>query len=668
MDIIKKIFSLLTNNTAYYKGSGAKISLNAPPSETIQESETKLGVPTKITLQTDTLIPEDFDFNDEFKAAFDLMEHTSRHVFITGKAGTGKSTLLQYFKLNTKKKIAVLAPTGVAAIKVHGQTIHSFFNLPPRFIQKSHIKRLREEELIKNLDAIVIDEASMLRTDLLDGIDYALRVNRDKLKVPFGGVQVIIFGDLFQLPPVVDKSIRSVMEKTYESPFFFDAKVIKEIVLEKFSLNKIYRQKDQKFIEVLNKIREKKFSDADLDEINKRVDSKVEAGVRGVIMLMTTNNGAKNINEQCLSRIKDKEYHYEANISGKFDKDEYPAEVCLRLKKGSQVMLIKNDINKRWVNGTLAEVVDLSQSSIKVNIKGSIYAVPKAIWEKVEYHYKEKEKKIEEIPVAHFEQYPLKLAWAVTIHKSQGQTFDRVIIDVERGAFTHGQVYVALSRCTSLEGIVLKRPIIHSDVILDNRIYKFLNEKEINVKANKLEVAEKHESNLKPKYSKGDFVKLNNDEYFYTIEHVYEKNKEGEFEYKGISGDKQKIMRESDIKEALFQKFKSVQGVPNKKINLILTSDAFANDTCFFDINVDSAAAKELVLEINRWVYTKVRSYTAHRKLNVIAPLQLRLEIAGQGYDNRCRWCRTFRTGLKTACEDRFGPDTFSQENACQYE
>jgi len=674
MDIVKKIFNLLTNNTTSYKGLEVRTSLGELSSENIQEFTSNLDSPTKVSLQTETPIPEDFDFSDEFKAAFDLMENTSKHLFITGKAGTGKSTLLQYFKLNTKKKIAVLAPTGVAAIKVHGQTIHSFFHLPPRFIQKSHIKRLRKEDLIKNLDAIVIDEASMLRADLLDGIDYALRVNRDRLKIPFGGVRVIIFGDLFQLPPVVDKSMKDVMKKTYKSPFFFDAKVIKETGLENFLLTKIYRQKDERFIALLNKVREKEFTDTDLEEINKRVDSNAEVGTRGVITLMTTNNGAKNVNEQCLLRIKDQEYQYNANINGKFDEDEYPAEACLRLKKGAQVMLIKNDTDKsrRWVNGTLAEVVDLSQTRIKVNIKGSIYEVPKVTWEKVEYFYNEKEKKIEEIPVAYFEQFPLKLAWAVTIHKSQGQTFERVMIDMERGAFAHGQVYVALSRCISLEGITLKKSIIYSDIILDERIYRFLNKTDTDLKYNQGEetIEEKPtiKTNLRPKYSKGNFVKLENDEYYYTIEHVYEKNQDGEFEYRGVSGVKQKIIKESDIKEALFQKFKGVQGAPNKRVNLILTSDAFANDACLFDINVDSTEAEDLVLKINRWVYTKVRSHTAERKLTVVSPLQLRLEIAGQGHDNRCRWCRTFRTGLKTACEDRFGPDAFLQENTCQYE
>lgn len=673
MDILKTIFNLLSHKATVSRKARSKSGLaKVDVEDSACSASCQPNIPTAVSLQTDTPIPEDFEFNDEFKAAFDLMENSTKHLFISGKAGTGKSTLLQYFKLNTKKKIAVLAPTGVAAIKVHGQTIHSFFKLPPRFIQKSHIRRLRNEDLIRNLDAIIIDEASMLRADILDGVDYALRVNRDKLKLPFGGVQVIIFGDLFQLPPVVDKSIREVMKKTYKSPFFFDAKIINEISLTRVLLTKIYRQKDEKFISHLNKIREKIFTDIDLEEINQRVDTTAKPGLRGVLTLMTTNNGAKNVNEQCLLRIKDKEHLYNANINGDFKEDEYPAEACLRLKKGAQVMLIKNDIDKRWVNGTLAEIADLSPVCIKVQIRGNVYEVQKVSWEKVEYVYNEKEKRIEEKPVASFEQYPLKLAWAVTIHKSQGQTFDKVMVDVEWGAFAHGQVYVALSRCTTLEGITLKKSIIHSDIILDERIFAFLNRPGNDILNNTavpvLDKISSARENSIAKYSKGEFVKLNTDPYYYTIEYAYGKNAEGEFEYRGVSGDKHRIIKESEIKEVLFHRSSNMQSAMTMRVCIALTSDPQSNTLCLFDIKVDSPDTKDLVLKINKWTYTKVRSNTAHRRLNVVTPTLLRLEIAGEGHDNRCRWCRTFRTGLKNACEEKFGNAAFSQVNFCQYE
>jgi len=426
----------------------------------------------KGSLETITEIPPDFDFNEEFQQAFDLMENTRKHVFITGKAGTGKSTLLEYFRTKSSKNIVVLAPTGVAAIKAQGQTIHSFFKFPPRFIQKEHIRRLRKKEVINHLDTIVIDEASMLRADLLDGIDYSLRVSRDDYNTPFGGVQIIIFGDLFQLPPVVEREIRDFMESLYSSPYIFSAHVFESIDLECIELSKIYRQKDSSFINLLNKIRMKDFDVSGMERLNKRVDKNI-GHESGIITLTTTNYNANNINVSCLSRMSSKEYNYHAKILGKFDEKSSPAELCLTLKVGAQVMLLRNNIDKKWVNGTIAEVDELSESRIKVNIGGGIYDVPKNTWEKIEYEYNPLTQKIEEKVIGSFEQFPIKLAWAITIHKSQGQTFKNVIIDMGFGAFTHGQTYVALSRCTSLEGIILKRPIIYSDIIFDDRIYQF---------------------------------------------------------------------------------------------------------------------------------------------------------------------------------------------------
>ncbi|MFH1593242.1 MAG: RecQ family ATP-dependent DNA helicase [Candidatus Omnitrophota bacterium] len=428
----------------------------------------------KVALETSTEIPPDFDFNQEFQHAFNLMESTDKHMFVTGKAGTGKSTLLEYFKLNSKKNIAVLAPTGVAAIKARGQTIHSFFKFPPKFIQKDHIKRSRKGELLKHLDSIVIDEASMVRADLLDGIDYALRVNREKHDVPFGGVQIIIFGELFQLPPVVEREIRDLMENFYSSPYFFSAHVLKSIDLEYVELSRIYRQKDANFISLLNKIRTKDFNVSDMDLLNRRVDKGI-GHESGVITLTTTNNAAHNINVRCLSRIRSREHKYHENILGKFDEKSCPAESSLTLKVGAQVMLIRNNKDKKWVNGTIAEVAELSESGIKVDIDGNIYNVPKNTWEKIEYEYDPLEEKIEEKVVGSFEQFPIKLAWAITIHKSQGQTFNNVIIDMGHGAFAHGQTYVALSRARSLNGIRLTKPIINSDIISDDRIYEFLD-------------------------------------------------------------------------------------------------------------------------------------------------------------------------------------------------
>ncbi|MDD5422200.1 MAG: AAA family ATPase [Candidatus Omnitrophica bacterium] len=426
---------------------------------------------TSRTITADQL-PSHIEINDEFKSAFRLMEYTRECIYITGKAGTGKSTLLKYFKANTGKKIIVLAPTGVAAVNVGGQTIHSFFRMPPKIIQKDAIKRLRDRTLIENLDMVIIDEVSMVRADLMDGIDYALRLNRGKMKIPFGGVQMVFFGDLFQLSPVVEHEARELLEERYATPYFFSAKVFNDCNLRSIELSTIYRQKDSSFMELLNRIRNKEYTEEDLNILNGRVQKDAAAPKKDhTVILTTTNNLANMINQDRLSKLPGREVTYEAMKSGKFEESAYPCPTALKLKKGAQVILIRNDPNKQWVNGTLAKVVALSDDSIVVDINGCVCDVPIVKWQKIEYSYNEEEDKIEDEVVGAFAQYPIKLAWAITIHKSQGQTFDKVIIDLGRGAFTHGQLYVALSRCTSLGGILLKRPVTQSDVIFDERIY-----------------------------------------------------------------------------------------------------------------------------------------------------------------------------------------------------
>ena len=428
---------------------------------------------TDQTIARDSL-PAHLDINAEFKSAFDLMENTSECLFITGKAGTGKSTLLKYFKANTGKKIIVLAPTGVAAINIGGQTIHSFFRLPPKIIQKDAIKRLKDRGLFENLDMVIIDEVSMVRSDLMDGIDYALRLNRGKMKIPFGGVQMVFFGDLFQLSPVVENEARELLGELYSSPYFFSAKVFNDCNIRSIELSTIYRQKDSSFMELLNRVRNKEYTEEDLDTLNKRTQKDAVIPKKDTTVILTTTNSLANtINQDRLSKLPGKEITYEALASGKFEESAYPTDTSLKLKKGAQVILIKNDPGKQWVNGTLAKVVALSKDSIVVDINGRTCDVPIVKWQKIEYSYNEKEDKIEDEVVGAFAQYPIKLAWAITIHKSQGQTFEKVIIDLGNGAFTHGQLYVALSRCTRLDGIRLKRPVAHSDIIFDSRIYEF---------------------------------------------------------------------------------------------------------------------------------------------------------------------------------------------------
>jgi ATP-dependent exoDNAse (exonuclease V) alpha subunit len=418
--------------------------------------------------QQAVVIPEDFEITPDVEHAFSLMEHTRRHIYITGKAGTGKSTLLQYFKENTKREIVVLAPTGVAAINVGGSTIHSFFRFPPRLITEKEVRRVRgKKKLFAALDTIVIDEVSMVRADVMDAIDHSLRLNRLRPNEPFGGVQVICIGDLYQLPPIVEAELQAYLNDTYESPYFFDK-------FEVIELGKVFRQKDSRFIELLNKVRNNDLGESDLLDLNQRCDPTLgfEKGEL-TITLTSTNRRALDINLKHLDSLGSKDYAFDAVVTGNYDKHSYPTEERLKLKPGAQVMMVKNDPTKRWVNGSLGVIQKLSQDSITVLVGDSLCTVEPSEWEKFEYEYNRGEGRIEPKVTGSFKQYPIKLAWAITIHKSQGKTFDNVIIDLGYGAFAHGQTYVALSRCRSFEGIRLKNPLRYSDIILDGTVSQF---------------------------------------------------------------------------------------------------------------------------------------------------------------------------------------------------
>lgn len=420
---------------------------------------------------------DDIELTDEFRNAFELMEKSKECLYLTGKAGTGKSTLLRYFRAKTKKKVVVLAPTGIAAINVNGQTIHSFFHLPPRFIQKKEVKLLgKTRTVVQKIDTVIIDEASMVRADLMDGIDYALRLNRSD-KRPFGGAQVILIGDLLQLPPVVRKDMKDFFERIYNTPFFFSAKVFRETTLRTIELTHIFRQKDPTFVTLLNAIRDHVQTDQHLDTLNRRIVVEEEQG-GAYITLTTKNDLAERINNERLMKIQAPLFTFTAHVSGEFEEKDYPTEFNLVLKKDAQIMMIKNDTEqKRWVNGSLGHVVELSDDRVKVKINGRIYEVLRDRWEKIQYIYDPQTDRVEPKVVGVFEQFPIRLAWAITIHKSQGQTFDDVVVDIGDGAFAHGQVYVALSRCTSLNGVRLKNKISHKDIIFDHRVKEFLMKK-----------------------------------------------------------------------------------------------------------------------------------------------------------------------------------------------
>jgi len=456
-------------------GTKKNKKVNTPSSGSIIN---KPAIPTKKILKKKNKLPDNLIITEEFQKSFDLMESTSKCAYITGKAGTGKSTLLTYFREKTKKNVIVLAPTGIAAINVEGSTIHSFFQFPPQLIEKHHItKDFTRQELFDKIDMIVIDEISMVRADILDGIDYALRINRKK-DIPFGGVQMIFFGDLYQLPPVVvGKDLNDYFEENFGGFYFFNAKVFKESSFEYIELQIIFRQKDEDFKQILNSIREDKVTPNDLNILNTRFRPNHTLTSKDVCLTLTTTNKiAEDINQERMNSLISKEFLYTAEITGKFDKSSYPTEQRLILKEGAQIMMLKNDSKKRWVNGTIGIIKKLSDEVV-VEIDGTSYTIEKATWEVVEYQYNKEEKKIEAVITGSFTQFPVKLAWAITIHKSQGQTFDNVIINLGNGAFAHGQTYVALSRCTSLEGIILKTQIRPRDIILDSKVANFIKEK-----------------------------------------------------------------------------------------------------------------------------------------------------------------------------------------------
>ncbi|MGJ8455189.1 AAA family ATPase [Pseudothermotoga sp. U03pept] len=417
------------------------------------------------------------ELNEEFLNALKLMEDSNKNIFITGRAGTGKSTLLKYFREKTKKRIVVLAPTGVAALNVNGETIHSFFGFKPDITLEK--VQSADEEIYKHIDAVVIDEISMVRADLFDCIDRFLRLNARYKDKPFGGVQMILIGDLYQLPPVVKQKEKELFTERYESKYFFDSDAFRGVEWEFIELKKIYRQEDQRFIRILNEIRNNTVSDESLSILNSRVGARLGRG--GYTVCLTAHNEtARKINEQRLSELNGRLYIFHAQIVGNFDEDSFPADYKLLVKKGAQIMMLNNDADGRWVNGTVGKVtgVQLSEDGYHILVQfpdQRIEEVTPHEWDIFHYSYNRRKRQIETKIVGSFKQYPLKLAWAVTIHKSQGKTFDNVIIDLSKRLFAPGQLYVALSRCRSLDGISLTQEVRRSDVMVDRRIVYFLS-------------------------------------------------------------------------------------------------------------------------------------------------------------------------------------------------
>jgi ATP-dependent DNA helicase PIF1 len=414
----------------------------------------------------------------EQAAVFAAIETTMEHIFVTGRAGTGKSTLLNHLSWNTSKQIVICAPTGVAALNVGGQTIHSLFRLPIGVIADHELEQSRElQKLLNTIETVVIDEVSMVNADLLDAIDRSLRQARGKAELPFGGVQIVLFGDPYQLAPVPgDADERAYFADNYESMWFFDAKVWRDTDLRIYELATIHRQHEEEFKGMLNAVRHGRVTAEIAGQLNSTGARKPPTD--GTITLATTNATVNRINATELARLPGKVLTARAEINGEFGGRAYPADESLELKVGAQVMFLRNDVGQgdgpRWVNGSVGVVTKIS-STVFVELDGVEVEVNPAIWEKVKYSYSAITKELKRDIVAEFTQFPLRLAWAVTIHKSQGKTYDSAVVDLGTRSFAPGQTYVALSRISRLDGLYLSRPLRPSDIIVDPHVQRFMS-------------------------------------------------------------------------------------------------------------------------------------------------------------------------------------------------